>query len=470
MRQSSAPDGAARISRKTRGNAHGWRRRAHPRAARRRGVRAGGRQFLARAGQPAAAQRHRAPAGAGGGSFIATGVSLVLHPQESVRADRARQRALLRGQQGGVAPVWWFGGGFDLTPFYPRGRGRAALARVARDAVRAVSARSVYPRYKQWCDEYFYLKHRDETRGVGGLFFDDLNEGGFERCFAFTRDVGEGFLAAYLPIVERRKDTPYGEREREFQLYRRGRYVEFNLVYDRGTLFGLQSGGRTESILMSLPPRVRFEYAYQPGAGLAGGAAGRISAAARLGVGPTPRQGGSARNGPVGEAVRTLWRRAIARRLSVAWHFDTADGRGSCARRDWAKWLCRITFHWALQSRRIGAHPPGCRRAGDRPPAILAVRMQISQSGGSALRSGKRLGGEHVGGGFRGLLPMPVSRPAWPPLAYGVAPLNFTTVAPCTGPICALSLTFSTTARRNSRVPCTTACGPMMISGGVVSQ
>jgi coproporphyrinogen III oxidase len=127
----------------------------------------------------------------------------------------------------------------------------------------------VYPRYKKWCDEYFYLKHRDEARGVGGLFYDDLNEGGFARCFDFTRAVGDGFLEAYLPIAERRKSTDYGEREREFQLYRRGRYVEFNLVWDRGTLFGLQSGGRTESILMSLPPRVRFEYAYTPEPGSA---------------------------------------------------------------------------------------------------------------------------------------------------------------------------------------------------------
>jgi coproporphyrinogen III oxidase len=133
---------------------------------------------------------------------------------------------------------------------------------VARDLCEPYGA-DVYPRYKKWCDEYFYLKHRDETRGVGGLFYDDFNEGGFERCFAFTRDVGQGFLDAYLPIVARRKDTPYGEREREFQLYRRGRYVEFNLVYDRGTLFGLQSGGRTESILMSMPPLASWSYQRQ---------------------------------------------------------------------------------------------------------------------------------------------------------------------------------------------------------------
>jgi coproporphyrinogen III oxidase len=166
----------------------------------------------------------------------------------------------------GVEPVWWFGGGFDLTPFYPHDEDVRHWHSVARDLCEPYGEQ-VYARYKRWCDEYFYLKHRGETRGVGGLFYDDLNEGGFERCFDFTRDVGQGFLDAYLPIVERRKDTPWGERERQFQLYRRGRYVEFNLVYDRGTLFGLQSGGRTESILMSLPPLVRFEYDYQPEAG-----------------------------------------------------------------------------------------------------------------------------------------------------------------------------------------------------------
>jgi coproporphyrinogen III oxidase len=163
---------------------------------------------------------------------------------------------------------WWFGGGFDLTPYYPFDQDVMHWHTVARDAV-APFGDDVYARWKQWCDEYFFLKHRNETRGVGGLFFDDLNAGGFERCFGLMRGVGNAFLDAYLPIVERRRDTPYGEREREFQLYRRGRYVEFNLVHDRGTLFGLQSGGRTESILMSLPPRVRFEYAYAPEPGSA---------------------------------------------------------------------------------------------------------------------------------------------------------------------------------------------------------
>jgi coproporphyrinogen III oxidase len=194
-----------------------------------------------------------------GGSFIATGISLVLHPKNPhVPTTHANVRYFEASKES-VEPVWWFGGGFDLTPFYPVDADVVHWHTVARDLCEPYGA-DVYPRYKRWCDE---------TRGVGGLFYDDLNEGGFERCFAFTRAVGEGFLDAYLPIAERRKDTPYGEREREFQLYRRGRYVEFNLVYDRGTLFGLQSGGRTESILMSLPPRVRFEYAYQPEAGSA---------------------------------------------------------------------------------------------------------------------------------------------------------------------------------------------------------
>ncbi|MEO5813566.1 MAG: oxygen-dependent coproporphyrinogen oxidase [Rhodanobacter sp.] len=203
-----------------------------------------------------------------GGSFVATGVSLVLHPKNPYVPTTHANVRYFEASKDGVEPAWWFGGGFDLTPFYAYAADVRDWHRVAHDLCVPYGS-DVYARYKQWCDEYFYLKHRDENRGVGGLFYDDLNEGGFERCFAFTRDVGQGFLDAYLPIVKRRKDTPYGEREREFQLYRRGRYVEFNLVYDRGTLFGLQSGGRTESILMSLPPRVRFEYAYVPEPGSA---------------------------------------------------------------------------------------------------------------------------------------------------------------------------------------------------------
>ncbi len=198
-----------------------------------------------------------------GGSFVATGVSLVIHPRNPYVPTSHANVRYFEARKPGVEPVWWFGGGFDLTPYYPFDEDVKHWHRVARDLC-APFGHDVYPRYKQWCDEYFFNKHRNEERGVGGLFFDDLDEGGFERCFDFMQAVGEGFLDAYIPIVERRKDTPWGEREREFQLYRRGRYVEFNLVYDRGTLFGLQSGGRTESILMSLPPRVRFAYNYQP--------------------------------------------------------------------------------------------------------------------------------------------------------------------------------------------------------------
>jgi coproporphyrinogen III oxidase len=215
---------------------------------------------------PPSATAHR-PELAGGG-FIATGVSLVLHPRNPYVPTTHANVRYFEAQKEGMEPAWWFGGGFDLTPFYPFDDDVRHWHTVARDVCAPFGA-DVYPRYKKWCDDYFYLKHRNETRGVGGLFYDDLNEGGFERSFAFMQAVGQGFLDAYLPIVERRKHTPYGEREREFQLYRRGRYVEFNLVYDRGTLFGLQSGGRTESILMSLPPRVRFEYAYQPEEGSA---------------------------------------------------------------------------------------------------------------------------------------------------------------------------------------------------------
>ncbi len=203
-----------------------------------------------------------------GGSFTACGVSLVLHPHNPYVPTTHANLRYFEARKPGMDPVWWFGGGFDLTPFYPFDKDILHWHRVARELC-ATYGEDVYPRYKRWCDEYFLLRHRNETRGVGGLFFDDLDEGGFERCFAFMRDVGQGFLDAYLPIVERRMHEPWGEREREFQLYRRGRYVEFNLVYDRGTLFGLQSGGRTESILMSLPPRVRFEYDWQPEPGSA---------------------------------------------------------------------------------------------------------------------------------------------------------------------------------------------------------
>jgi coproporphyrinogen III oxidase len=201
-----------------------------------------------------------------GASFEAMGVSLVIHPRNPyVPTSHANVRFLVASQDRG-AVAWWFGGGFDLTPYYPFEDDVLHWHRTARAACDPFGA-EVYPRCKAWCDRYFFLKHRNETRGVGGLFFDDWNEPGFERSFAFMRSVGDHYVPAYLPIVERRKDTPYGERERSFQLYRRGRYVEFNLVYDRGTLFGLQSGGRIESILMSLPPLARWEYGYAPPAG-----------------------------------------------------------------------------------------------------------------------------------------------------------------------------------------------------------
>jgi coproporphyrinogen III oxidase len=203
-----------------------------------------------------------------GASFEATGVSLVIHPRNPyVPTSHANVRFFLALKDGQPA-AWWFGGGFDLTPYYPFAEDVREWHRSARTACDPFGA-DVYPKYKDWCDRYFYLKHRGETRGVGGLFFDDLNEGGFDRCFAFLRSVGDAYAPGYLPIVARRKDTPYGERERQFQLYRRGRYVEFNLVYDRGTLFGLQTGGRVESILMSLPPLVRWQYDYRPEPGSA---------------------------------------------------------------------------------------------------------------------------------------------------------------------------------------------------------
>lgn len=198
-----------------------------------------------------------------GRGFQAMGVSLVLHPKNPyVPTTHANFRFFCAEADDG-APIWWFGGGFDLTPYYPFQDDVLHWHRMAREACSEFGD-DVYGRYKKWCDEYFFLKHRNETRGVGGLFFDDLNEWGFDRCFEFTQTVGDQFLPAYLPIVDARKDHPFGERQREFQLYRRGRYVEFNLIYDRGTLFGLQSGGRTESILMSLPPRVRWEYDWHP--------------------------------------------------------------------------------------------------------------------------------------------------------------------------------------------------------------
>jgi coproporphyrinogen III oxidase len=201
-----------------------------------------------------------------GAPFEAMGLSLVFHPRNPhVPTTHCNVRFLIARPVGGPE-VWWFGGGFDLTPYYPYDEDVLHWHRCARDACQPFGT-DVYEKYKAWCDRYFFLPHRNETRGVGGLFFDDLNEGGFNRCFAFQRSIGEHFLPAFLPILERRRDLPYGDRERQFQLYRRGRYVEFNLVYDRGTLFGLQSRGRTESILMSLPPIVRWEYDWHPAPG-----------------------------------------------------------------------------------------------------------------------------------------------------------------------------------------------------------
>ncbi|MCC7487933.1 MAG: oxygen-dependent coproporphyrinogen oxidase [Burkholderiales bacterium] len=198
-----------------------------------------------------------------GRSFQALGVSLVLHPRNPhVPAVHLNVRFFL-AERAGSAPVWWFGGGMDLTPCYPRAEDARHFHRACRDALAPFGA-DRYPRYKKWCDEYFFLRHRNEPRGVGGIFFDDLDTPDFSGAFALVTSVGEHFLPAYLPIVERRREEPYGERERAFQAYRRGRYVEFNLVYDRGTLFGLQSGGRTESILISLPPRVEWRYDWRP--------------------------------------------------------------------------------------------------------------------------------------------------------------------------------------------------------------
>ncbi|OGV71792.1 MAG: coproporphyrinogen III oxidase [Methylophilales bacterium RIFCSPHIGHO2_02_FULL_57_10] len=239
-----------------------------------------------------------------GRGFEATGVSLVLHPRNpyaptvhlNVRcfvahpvkpsaaqpgarqgADDAPTRPTSTGRRGGAEegnavaapdqqPIWWFGGGMDLTPYYGFAEDAEHFHRTCRDALTPFGA-ELYPRFKTWCDEYFYLKHRKEPRGIGGIFFDDFNEPGFEQSFAMVKSVGDHFLKAYLPILQRRIHTPFGERERDFQAYRRGRYVEFNLVYDRGTLFGLQSGGRTESILMSLPPIVKWRYDWRPEAG-----------------------------------------------------------------------------------------------------------------------------------------------------------------------------------------------------------
>ncbi|WP_295465587.1 oxygen-dependent coproporphyrinogen oxidase [uncultured Pseudomonas sp.] len=213
---------------------------------------------------PPSASAHRPELA--GRSFEAMGVSLVMHPRNPhIPTAHANVRFFL-AEKPGEAPVWWFGGGLDLTPYYGDEADCVHWHQVCHDACAPFGA-DVYPRYKAWCDRYFHLKHRGEPRGIGGLFFDDLNDWDFATCFAFQRAIGDAFVEAYLPIVRRRRDQPYGQAEREFQAYRRGRYVEFNLVYDRGTLFGLQSGGRTESILMSLPPEVRWGYDWKPAPG-----------------------------------------------------------------------------------------------------------------------------------------------------------------------------------------------------------
>ncbi|GAB1394198.1 oxygen-dependent coproporphyrinogen oxidase [Rhodocyclaceae bacterium] len=215
---------------------------------------------------PASATAHRPELA--GRRWEAMGVSLVLHPRNPYCPTTHMNVRCFIAAKDGEEPVWWFGGGMDLTPYYGFVEDVQHFHRTCRDAL-APFGNDVHARYKKWCDEYFFLKHRNEPRGVGGIFFDDLNEAGFERCFALTQSVGDHFLDAYLPLCEKRRDTPYGERERDFQAYRRGRYVEFNLVWDRGTLFGLQSGGRTEAILMSLPPVVKWRYDWHPEAGSA---------------------------------------------------------------------------------------------------------------------------------------------------------------------------------------------------------
>jgi coproporphyrinogen III oxidase len=215
---------------------------------------------------PASATAHRPELA--GRSWEALGVSLVLHPKNPYCPTTHLNVRCFVATKEGAEPVWWFGGGMDLTPYYGFVEDCAHFHRTCKQALDPFGA-DLHARYKKWCDEYFFLKHRAEPRGIGGIFYDDLNEGGFEHCFALTQSVGDSFLAAYLPLCERRRDLAYGERERDFQAYRRGRYVEFNLVWDRGTLFGLQSGGRTEAILMSLPPIVKWRYDWHPEPGSA---------------------------------------------------------------------------------------------------------------------------------------------------------------------------------------------------------
>jgi len=213
---------------------------------------------------PASATAHRPELA--GRAWEAMGVSLVLHPRNPYAPTVHLNVRFFIAHRPDAEAIWWFGGGMDLTPYYGFTEDAAHFHRTCRDAL-APFGNDTHARYKKWCDDYFFLKHRNEARGIGGIFYDDLNAGSFEQCFALTRSVGDHFLAAYAPILARRKDTPHGERERDFQLYRRGRYVEFNLVWDRGTLFGLQSNGRTEAILMSMPPLVQWRYQWAPESG-----------------------------------------------------------------------------------------------------------------------------------------------------------------------------------------------------------
>jgi coproporphyrinogen III oxidase len=213
---------------------------------------------------PPSASAHRPDLG--GNPWEAMGVSLVIHPRNPYAPTVHMNVRFFTTTTADGQPAWWFGGGMDLTPYYGNVEDARHFHRTCQQAL-APFGDELHPRFKKWCDEYFYLKHRQEARGVGGIFFDDYNQAGFEQSYAMMQSVGDSFLAAYLPILKQRKDTPYGERERDFQAYRRGRYVEFNLVFDRGTLFGLQSGGRTEAILMSMPPIVKWRYRWEPEAG-----------------------------------------------------------------------------------------------------------------------------------------------------------------------------------------------------------
>jgi coproporphyrinogen III oxidase len=210
---------------------------------------------------PPSASAHRPELA--GRRWEAMGVSLVLHPRNPYAPTSHMNVRFFVAEKPGEEPVWWFGGGMDLTPYYGFEEDAVHFHSMCKRSLDPFDT-GYYPRFKQWCDDYFFLKHRNEPRGIGGIFFDDLSSGGFEHCFNLIESVGDHFLAAYAPILERRADLPYGERERDFQAYRRGRYVEFNLVFDRGTLFGLQSGGRTESILMSMPPIVKWRYDWHP--------------------------------------------------------------------------------------------------------------------------------------------------------------------------------------------------------------